>query len=85
MKEFEPIKYLNVVEENKIETLSLNPLMIASIVEQMEIEKEKFDLSSVKTIISGGWMDPTNASEKLINYCSSLKNFVNSNTEIYLK
>jgi len=37
-------------------------------------------------------MDPTNASEKLINYCSSLKNFVNSKikkifkiTNIYLK
>uniref|UniRef100_A0A914N9F6 Uncharacterized protein n=2 Tax=Meloidogyne TaxID=189290 RepID=A0A914N9F6_MELIC len=86
MKEFEPIKYLNIVEENKIETLSLNPLMIASIVEQLEIDKEKFNLSSVQTIISGGWMDPTNASEKLINYCSSLKNFVNSYgmTEIVL-
>uniref|UniRef100_A0A915MBB9 Acetyl-CoA synthetase-like protein n=1 Tax=Meloidogyne javanica TaxID=6303 RepID=A0A915MBB9_MELJA len=73
INEFEPIKYLNVVEENKIETLPLNPLMIASI-------------SSVKTIISGGWMDPTNASEKLINYCSSLKNFVNGYgmTEIVL-
>ncbi|KAL7080174.1 hypothetical protein ACQ4LE_000192 [Meloidogyne hapla] len=86
LKEFEPKKYLKIVEENKIESLSLNPLMITSIVEQLEMSQEKYDISSVQTIISGGWMDATNASEKLINYCSSLKNFVNSYgmTEIVL-
>ncbi|KAF7634345.1 hypothetical protein Mgra_00006312 [Meloidogyne graminicola] len=84
LNEFKPIKYLKLIEEYKIECLSLNPLMISSLVEQLDINN--YNLSSVKTIISGGWMDLTNSTKKLINYCLSLKNFINSYgmTEIVL-
>ncbi len=51
---FDPVSYLRIIETKRVEAIGGVPTMIVAMLEAME--QEKFNLSSVKSCVSGGSM-----------------------------